>query len=116
MNNESDTRRRKRSGLGDEFYSDNVASKIARLDAIARMDDPMVRDNNRYVLRYMSGTSDDYDDGAFLLTFCSMMMMNGAAWQKGKLDGQVDAIRSGYVRDPRTGVLWRLHPATVEGG
>ncbi|MGJ7043652.1 hypothetical protein J2Y63_006938 [Shinella sp. BE166] len=85
------------------------AWKLARLDAIAQMDDPAIRENNRYVLGHMVGTSEDYDDARFLLTFSSMVLLKDAAWQRGKLDAQSEAVRSGYIRDPRTGMLWRLH-------
>ncbi|RWX75960.1 hypothetical protein EPK99_20025 [Neorhizobium lilium] len=88
--------------------------KLKRLDAIAQMDDPKLRENNRYVLRYMAGNSADYDDARFLLTFTSMALLKDAAWQKGKLDGQAEAIRSGYIRDPRTGTQWRLHPVPFD--
>ena len=39
-----------------------------------------------------------------------MLMLKGAAWYKGKVDGEAEAIRSGSIRDPRTGIRWRLHP------
>lgn len=83
--------------------------KLKRLDKIARMDDPKLREGNEHILRYMAGNSDDYDDAGFLLTFSSMVLLKDAAWQAGRLDGQSEAIRSGYIRDPRTGTLWSLH-------
>ncbi|MBX5160565.1 hypothetical protein HJB89_26130 [Rhizobium sp. NZLR8] len=89
--------------------------KLNRLDAIARMDDPKLRENNRYVLHYMVGNSQDYDDARFLLTFSSMALLKDAVWQKGKLDGQAEAIRSGYIRDPKTGTMWRLHAVPFDG-
>ncbi len=95
--------------LSTDLEEADGAWKLARLDAIARMDDPAIRENNRYVLRYMVGNSDDYDDAAFLQTFGSMVLLKDAAWQRGKLDAQSEAIRSGYIRDPRTGTLWSLH-------
>lgn len=95
--------------LSSDLKEADGAWKLARLDAIARMDDPAIRENNRYVLRHMVGNSDDYDDGGFLLTFSSMVLLKDAAWQRGKLDAQSEAIRSGYIRDPRTGMLWSLH-------
>lgn len=97
------------SGAVNRATEEDGAWKLKRLDMIVQIDDPKLRENNEYVLQYMVGTSKDYDDAGFFLTFSSMVLLKDAAWQKGKMDGQAEAIRSGYIRDPRTGTLWSLH-------